>query len=155
MALATRCSKGLPAESKALDVPVGDEPAAAIMADVCLKGGTFMVDDGWQRCVARTGEGNLQLCCLLCLFVFGLARARSSPRSRRFPLADFSARGRRDLGLGEGCRSWSRGRYRVSLCHCKTIHVLDHYHTSQRPHPRGTQRSVQNSSPAAIAHVPS
>lgn len=44
IALATRCSKGLPAESKALEVPVGDEPAATIMAEVCLKEGTFMAE---------------------------------------------------------------------------------------------------------------
>jgi hypothetical protein len=46
MALATRCSKGFPAESKAFDVPVGDDPAATIMPGVCLKEGTFMALGG-------------------------------------------------------------------------------------------------------------
>jgi hypothetical protein len=51
MARATRCSNGLPAESKAFAVPVGEDADAAIMAVVCLKEGTFMaqgVDRGWE-----------------------------------------------------------------------------------------------------------
>jgi hypothetical protein len=46
MALATRCSNGLPAESNAVAAPVGEETEAAIMPCVCLKEGTFMVRTG-------------------------------------------------------------------------------------------------------------
>jgi hypothetical protein len=69
MALATRCSKGFPAESKAFDVPVGDDPVATIMPGVCLKEGTFMALGGCGV-ARRRGEEDTGL-----IMSFGVARS--------------------------------------------------------------------------------
>lgn len=56
MALATRCSNGLPAESNAVAAPAGEEIEAAIMPCVCLKEGTFMVGTGRGKQAQTAGR---------------------------------------------------------------------------------------------------